>query len=916
MHMKNKHTFLKAWCAALLMTAPVLGVSQYAHAQTRGDAVAMTDVPRTISYQGLVNNGDKPVTDGKHSFTFTLYGDDYRQSVVWTGTYLLDTKDGMVNALLGSGNSPLPEATEMNKPLWLGVKVDNQGAEAALTQLSASAYALNVGDKSITTSKIANEAVTADKMGTNYVASISLNGYPITGVGSDVNIKTGPGLDVKYDNKTSTLELSNSSSSGSPTGPKVQWTGYNPGSNDDGSAGYSPNNDLTNTIGGGNNNQAFDPTHTSTSWHAAVLGGEYNYAHGSHSAIAGGQQLRVGNNSFGFNNKSTTTGQTDVSGISDIGYFGNVDLVVGNTDNAARALKLYAPNVSLSYGGGTPAKWSSFEASASQTAANIRYVLPAIAPSANQVLQATSSTTPYTTQWANVTATSIDWINVGGVGANAINANALQVSGTLSPSGSGIITANAYSGPTLGYGAGGTGATSFNSTGVIYAGASALTDDFNDFAYDATNKQVRLGGSGTHTNPSLLVDNGNVIQLSNSTPTKIGLNVTSTSGADVTYHLPATPANLIANNVLQISSVTGVGPYSVDLDWTTPSAASGAWVIGGNTITSGTGLLGTNATSTVDLALESKGVVLLSFDGSNLNILGGSGSAITGGSTNIIAGGAANTIVGGNSNTISGGDNNTTGTAPSTTAKFATISGGTGNSAHANTSTVGGGATNSVEGISATIAGGTSNSILANGTTKFGNYGAIPGGIGLEANSYAQAVVGAYNDNLRPAQAAITGSNAPLFVVGNGTAASRSNAFEVSYNGHALPTQQLGNAAAAGPVRGGLYKDNSLNAWGDVTAAGVVTNDFAVVGVAFAPPNVYTVTLNYTPAVGAVSTLTSAAITATIHENACGTGGPGFCTVTQLNDCALGANVFQVRTYAAAGGGPVPLPFFFQVSGR
>ena len=57
--------------------------------------------------------------------------------------------------------------------------------------------------------------------------------------------------------------------------------------------------------------------------------------------------------------------------------------MVGNTNNAARAVKFYSPQTSMIYSG---AKYSSFEAQAQ--VANIRYILPATLPTAGQHLAA------------------------------------------------------------------------------------------------------------------------------------------------------------------------------------------------------------------------------------------------------------------------------------------------------------------------------------------------------------------------------------------------------------------------------------------------------------------------------------------------------------------------------------------------
>lgn len=74
---------------------------------------------------------------------------------------------------------------------------------------------------------------------------------------------------------------------------------------------------------------------------------------------------------------------------------------------------------------------------------------------------------------------------------------------------------------------------------------------------------------------------------------------------------------------------------------------------------------------------------------------------------------------------------------------------------------------------------------MAHGSTNvvLGEYG-LASGFGLVSNGYSQTVVGKYNELESTPQDASTGS-ANALVVGNGTASSRSNAFEVKWSGDA-----------------------------------------------------------------------------------------------------------------------------------
>ena len=137
----------------------------------------------TLSYQGLLAKDGVAVPDGDYSITATLYRDAGGASSVWSGTYLVHTSNGVFNVMLGSGEFPLPAASQLDGPLFLGVKVGD-GEELPLSQLSSAITAINVADGSIT----------AKKMATDYIGSISINGQRFSTRGGDVNIVTGDGM--------------------------------------------------------------------------------------------------------------------------------------------------------------------------------------------------------------------------------------------------------------------------------------------------------------------------------------------------------------------------------------------------------------------------------------------------------------------------------------------------------------------------------------------------------------------------------------------------------------------------------------------------------------------------------------------------------------------------------------------------
>jgi hypothetical protein len=155
-----------------------------------------TDVPKTITYQGAINTQDgTPIADGQYNITVSLYADANGTSKVWSGSYTTTVTKGIFNLMLGSGSSPFTSTSMFNQPLWVGVKVGDGDEMRPLTQLSSAPSALGIPDSS----------VTASKMGTNYVAGITVNGTPITGVGSTVNLVGAGSTSLLYDQQTNSI---------------------------------------------------------------------------------------------------------------------------------------------------------------------------------------------------------------------------------------------------------------------------------------------------------------------------------------------------------------------------------------------------------------------------------------------------------------------------------------------------------------------------------------------------------------------------------------------------------------------------------------------------------------------------------------------------------------------------------------
>ena len=92
--------------------------------------------------------------DSTYNVTVRLYSDETGTREVWRGTYPAQTVGGVFNLALGSGENPFPEASAMDKALWMSVQIEGGEEMRPLSPLGATAYALNVPDKSISASKM------------------------------------------------------------------------------------------------------------------------------------------------------------------------------------------------------------------------------------------------------------------------------------------------------------------------------------------------------------------------------------------------------------------------------------------------------------------------------------------------------------------------------------------------------------------------------------------------------------------------------------------------------------------------------------------------------------------------------------------------------------------------------------------
>ncbi len=802
----------------------IAGMLLYSGITRAQETSVPTSSSSTVSYQGILADNGGKLSDGTYDLTVTLYSDPEGHNYVWRDDYSTTITNGLFNVSLGSGTMPLPKAAIMDKPLWVGVSV-NGGAELRpLVALSAVPMALNVADN----------AITAKKMGTDFVGAITLDGKNITGKGNTLNLHSGGGIDLKYDEFSNSLNITTSSdiSNGKKQTHVPGFDYWGEGGNQlaggeflGSVTGFAQTGvDIRVDNGGGN------PASGRVMWYDIV---------GGNSPIIIGGYL---GNTITANDGSTIAGGGQNGAVnnisSDYGFIGSGD------------------NNSINGG----ANYSVISGGQGNLVLNDHSV---IGGGLNN--QAGGG--------AGLTMT------VGGGEANIAFDDGTTVAGG---EGNHAMLIHSFIG-------GGRGNSALGHASVVGGGESNTAN--NDF-------DIVVGGQGNQAfNNNTFVGGGQGNQATRDYSAIVGGQGNRTLND---YSFIGGGHNNTAGGAGGVTMTIGGGENNIAAD-------DGSTVAGGENnhamiihsfIGGGFGNTTTGPQSVVSGGLMNQATAPeATVGGGNTNQATGDQSVVAGGLNNVAGGSGITQSVGGGEANLAFGDGTT-------------IAGGEHNTSWLKHSAILGGYMNTTgtAALAAAIGGGQFNRAI-------GSLSTIPGGDHLTAQMNDQTVVGMYNTPL----GTWTGgplTDDPIFLVGNGSGAGTSNAFQVSLNGHALPYQVLGNFSAAPPnppVKGASYNDNAINAWGDVNVAGLVLNDFGVIGVANGPVGTYTVTLNY-PA----GTLPNAAIVVTVNEDPCAGGVPGFATVQHIGSCGLLPTQFVVRTYTVGFGGAVAtnLPFHFHVAGR
>jgi hypothetical protein len=127
--------------------------------------LAASDIPNTIAHQGVLTSNDgTPVDDGMYAFTVSIYDSDSSSDALWAETQTVGVINGIYNLMLGAVE---PLDLGFDTQYWIGISVDGGEELNPRIPLSSVPYAFHaqsVPDGSITSSKLADESVTQEKI--------------------------------------------------------------------------------------------------------------------------------------------------------------------------------------------------------------------------------------------------------------------------------------------------------------------------------------------------------------------------------------------------------------------------------------------------------------------------------------------------------------------------------------------------------------------------------------------------------------------------------------------------------------------------------------------------------------------------------------------------------------------------------
>lgn len=126
-------------------------------------APAPAGTPPIMNFQARFSDAQgRPIVDGQHEISFTVYDAAVGGQVIWTETQVVSTTDGVCAVLLGSLN-PLNAEVFAGSPRFVGVQLAGEPEVSPRSEFATVAYAFQAGSA-------ASAASTASEADTAWVA--------------------------------------------------------------------------------------------------------------------------------------------------------------------------------------------------------------------------------------------------------------------------------------------------------------------------------------------------------------------------------------------------------------------------------------------------------------------------------------------------------------------------------------------------------------------------------------------------------------------------------------------------------------------------------------------------------------------------------------------------------------------------
>lgn len=152
-------------------------------------SVATAQIPRTISYQGMILDGNNMPLQGSHQLNISIYTAPNNGVALFTESHTMTVTNGIFSVIIGSVNA-VPVSMDFGAPYYLGVSVDGGTELQPRTPFASVPYALH--------------AVLADGLTPGATGAVT----SINGVEGDITLKGGGGTTVNKAGNVITISSS------------------------------------------------------------------------------------------------------------------------------------------------------------------------------------------------------------------------------------------------------------------------------------------------------------------------------------------------------------------------------------------------------------------------------------------------------------------------------------------------------------------------------------------------------------------------------------------------------------------------------------------------------------------------------------------------------------------------------------